>query len=158
MPKERECEEVATLNGVVYKFAGTFGFIERLAVLGKDPAYIFEELSSGSLPPTHIKNVLSCALETIDGKDIIGDNDKSDVVERFIEAAGLQDSSLIARIMMSHAMIGSIKKKKMREGEEIESLFLKSKNFRLRNLKRAGLSLAVITLISAIVISMISYF
>lgn len=156
MHKERLCEEVATLNGVAYKFAGTFGFIEKLALKGRDPAFVFDDLSSGLLPPTHIKNALSCALVAVDGEDITTGHD--DLIESFIEEAGLQDASLVARVLMSHAMIGSVKKKKMIDGEELTELHLKSKNFLSKNLKKAGLLLVAITAISAALVLMTSYY
>lgn len=145
MHKSRECEEVATLDGVAYKFAGTFGFIERLAIKGRDPAYIYDDLSSGLLPPIHIKNALSCSLEAVDGVDILEGQD--DVIVSFIEAAGLQESSMVARVLMSHAMIGSVKKKQIRLDEELKGLEMKTRNFLSTNLGKVGLSLAVISLI-----------
>jgi len=145
--KNRECEEVAILESDSYRFAGTFGFLERLALKGRDPAYVFDDLSSGLLPPNHIKNVLSCSLEQMNGDDI---NDGHDgIITDFIERGGLQESSMVARTILTNAMIGSVKKKKMALNQEAESLYLKSRNFLSTNFAKAGLSLVVILTLSA---------
>lgn len=146
MHKERECEEVATLNGNSYRFSGTFGFIRKVALKGRDPVYLFDDLTSGLLPPEHIKNILSCALEQVNGDDIA--NDHGEVIEKFIEEAGLQESAYVARVLLSHAMIGSVKKKQIRMNESVEGMTIKTKNFLSTNSKRVGLSLVAISLIS----------
>jgi hypothetical protein len=143
--KERECEEVAILNGDSYKFAGTFGFIKKVASKGRDPAYLYDDFVSGLLPPVHIQNVLSCALEQFNGEDVKTDHDK--IIEAFIEKAGIQESAYVARVLLSHAMVGSIKKKQIRLKEEVTAMELKTKNFLSTNSRKLGYSLAAISLI-----------
>lgn len=145
MHKERECEEIATLNGDSYRFAGTFGFLRKVASKGRDPAYLYDDFVSGLLPPVHIFNVLSCALEQFNGDDVKDNHDE--IIEDFIEKAGLQESAYVARVLLSHAMIGTIKKKQIRMSEEIQGMSLKTKVFISRNSKRLGYSLAAISLI-----------
>ena len=123
--KERECEEVATLDGDSYKFAGTLGFIKKVALKGRDPAYLWDDLSSGLLPPLNIQNILSCGLEQFNGDDVKDNHD--DIIDTFIERAGLQASAYLARVLLSHAMVGSVKKKQIRQSEQIEEMKLKTK-------------------------------
>lgn len=133
------------MNGDSYKFGGTFGFIRKVALKGRDPVYLYDDLTTGLLPPDHILNILSCSLEQVNGDDVTSNHDE--IIEKFIEAAGLQESSFVARIMLSHAMIGSVKKKKIREKDQIQGMQLKTKNFLSRNSKRLGLSLVATSLI-----------
>lgn len=156
MHKERECEEIATLNGKEYKFAGTFGFIRKVALKGRDPAYLHDDLASGLLPPEHIKNILSCALEAFQGSEVKTGQDE--IIENFVEEAGLQESAYVARVLLSHAMIGSVKKKQIRMNEKVESMTLKAKNFLSTNSKKRFMFLAVTSLILiALVYTSFSY-
>ena len=152
MHKERECEEVATLDGDSYKFAGTLGFIKKVALKGRDPAYLWDDLSSGLLPPLHIQNILSCSLEKLNGDDVKDNHD--DIIELFVERAGLQASAYLARVLLSHAMVGSVKKKQIRQGEQIEEMKLKTKNFLSMSSKKRGLLLAAISLTSIALVCM----
>ena len=115
MNKVRECEEIVTdaEAGKSYRFAGTFGFVRKLSLAGRDPSFIFSDLAEGLLPPDEIKNVVKFSLEQVDGEDV-ADVDLDAAAIEFIERAGLQDSSVLARIMMTHAMVGAIKKKQIR--------------------------------------------
>ena len=150
MNKNRECEEIVTDEdaGKSYRFAGTFGFIRKLSLAGRDPSFIFADLADGLLPPEEIKNVIKFSIEQIDGTDI-EDTDREDAAIEFIERAGLQDSSMIARHMMAHAMIGAIKKKQLRLNETIQGAILKPNHSPWIAIAKAGLlwvaSLAIST-------------
>ncbi len=111
-----ECEQVIKNpnTGRTYLFAGTFGFIRTLGLAQRDPALIHNDLMDGLLPPEEIKDAIKFSLEKIDGIDV-ADADKEKEAVEFIEEAGLIDSSIVARIVMSHAMNGAIKKKTDRE-------------------------------------------
>lgn len=122
MHKERECEEVATLDGDSYKFAGTFSFLRKLAFMGRDPAIIYNDLTAGKMPPEHIKNVLSCALESLNGDEVKDGHDE--IIETFIENAGLQESAYVARVLLSHGMVGSVKKKQIRANKKVNGMKL----------------------------------
>ena len=143
MHKTRDCEEIAVLNGNSYKFAATNGFIKRVALKGRDPAYLFDDLSSGLLPPNHISNVLSCALEKKNGLDVTDKH--NEVIDQFMEDAGLQESAHVARVLLAHAMIGNVKKKQINQGETITKMELKTKNFLSRSFVKPGLLLAAIS-------------
>ena len=56
MNKTRECEEIVKNpdSGKLYRFAGTFDFITKLAINGRDPSFIFNDLAEGLLPPEEI--------------------------------------------------------------------------------------------------------
>ena len=139
MNKLRECEEIITDKdaGKSYRFAGTFGFIRTLAFAGRDPSFIFADLADGLLPPEEIKNVIKFSIEQVDGTDI-EDIDREAAAIEFIERAGLQDASLLARMMMVHAMVGAVKKKNLRQRELIESLIPSPSLSRWRIIMKLG--------------------
>jgi hypothetical protein len=135
--KERECEEVFFIEGTSYKFAGTMGFLRKLALKGRDPAFLYDDFASGLLPPEHVINALMCGLEQVDGEDVIDNHE--DIVVDFMQKAGLQESAYVARILLTHAMVGDVKKKQIREKEQVEEMQRKTKNFLSRSSKRRGL-------------------
>lgn len=139
MNRQRECEEIVTDKdaGKSYRFAGTFNFIRMLSLAGRDPSFIFADLADGLLPPDEIKNVIKFAIEELNG-EIVADEDREAIAIEFIERAGLTDASLIARIMMSHAMVGTIKKKQLLQQEAIQAIF-KSSHSRWRIFASIGL-------------------
>lgn len=143
MIKRRECEEIVkdTDAGNIYRFAGTFGFISALSFAGRDPALIFADLADGSLPPDEIKNVLMYSVEELNGSPV-ADADREAVATELIERAGLVDCALIARMMMSHAMNGAIKKKALRESETIQSIIQSPNRSRWKIFASVGFVLA----------------
>ena len=149
MNKSRECEEIVTDQdaGKSYRFAGTFGCIRMLSLAGRDPSLIFADLADGLLPPEEIKNVIKFSIEQVDGVDI-DDMERESIAIEFIERSGLQDASLLARMMMTHAMIGAVKKKSIRTQEQIESLIPSPSLSRWRIIMKLG-SLWVGTLVMA---------
>lgn len=140
MNKQRECEEIVTDKdaGKSYRFAGTFGFIRQLSLAGRDPALIFADLADGLLPPEEIKNVIKFSVEQVDGVDV-ADIDRESVAIELIERAGLQDSSIIARKMMAHAMMGDIKKKQLLLQETIQGAIFKPNHSPWTVIAKAGL-------------------
>ena len=122
-------------------FAGTFGFLKALARHGRDPAYLYDDLTSGLMPPEHIFNILSCALIKVDDSESF---DPAEKTEWFMNTAGLQESAYVARLVLNHAMIGSVKKKQVQTANEIQGVHVKSSRFLQQNLKKLGVSLAVI--------------
>ena len=140
MNKTRECEEVVSDpdTGKKYLFAGSFLFIRMLAFAGRDPAFIFEDLAAGKLPPEEIKNVIKFSLEKINGEEV-ADEDREQAAIDFVEQAGLQDASMVARLMMGHAMVGGIKKKQIRLQETITGAIMKQNRSPLRIFAFIGL-------------------
>lgn len=123
MNKTRDCEELIRDpdTGKEYLFAGTNGFLKALALAGRDPALIHNDLIDGLLPPLEIENVIKLSLEKVDNVDVTDENRDAFSTE-FIEAAGLIDCSLVARLVMSHGMIGSIKKKRIAEQNQTDEI------------------------------------
>ncbi len=153
MNKSRECEEIVTEtdSGKSYRLAGNFGFIRMLAMAGRDPSFIFEDLANGLLPPEEIKNVLKFAIVQVDGEDI-KDEDREAQAVTLVEAAGLQDCSLLARMMMSHAMVGAIKKKQIAQNETIQGAIISPNHSRWKTFSLLGLLLGAPLILSTIAI------
>jgi len=146
MLRERRCEEVVTGNGHKYRLAGTFGNIEAVSLAVGDPSQLFVRLADGGMPPTDIKAVIACTLEEIDGQSA-RELDREAEAVRFLEDFGLQDCSLLARQLISHAIIGDVKKKQIDHSEAIQGL---SKRFRLTSFVPRGWSWAAILIVSAL--------
>jgi len=143
MNRARECEEIITDTdtGKQYRMAGTFGFVRALSLSGRDPSLIFADLADGLLPPEEIKNVIKFSIVQVDGVDI-EDGDRENSAIDLVESAGLQDASLLARMMMSHAMIGKIKKKHLDQNQAAQSIVKPLNNSRWKIFTLVGLSLA----------------
>ncbi|MCK4621335.1 MAG: hypothetical protein KAT62_03870 [Desulfuromonadales bacterium] len=154
MMRERRCEEVVTGNGHKYKLAGTFGNIERLSLAACDPSELFVKLSNGRMPPGDIKTVIACTLEEIDGQPA-SEFDRDEIAVQFVEDFGLQDCSLLARQLISHAIIGDVKKKQIALEESIKGM-KKSSPFRLMRFVRAGLLWAGLLMIFVLLANQIS--
>lgn len=148
MIKNRKCEEVVTGNGKTYRFSGTIGNIEKLSFLSGDPSKIFVELSDGAMPPTHIKNIITCTMCEVDNTSI-SELDLSDTVADFINDFGLQDCAYLCRMLLNHALIGDVKKKRIEKQQKIQKA-KKFLTFRLPQLKRPGLSWAAVLMIFVI--------
>jgi hypothetical protein len=149
MQKKRECEEIVkdSDTGKSYRFAGTFQAIREIHLAGRNISLISEDMVNGLIIPDEIKTVLVATLEQVDGKDI-ADSDKELAVVGLIESAGLDDSVLLARMMLSHAAVGAIKKKAIRNNEQILSLIPKRNLFPWKALLTLGSFVAVTSTIS----------
>lgn len=160
MNRQRECEEIVTDKeaGKSYRFAGTFNFIRMLSLAGRDPAFIYADLIDGNLPPDEIKQVIMFSMEQINGEDV-PDQDREEEAVELIERSGLVDASLLARIVMSHAMIGAIKKKQIRQNETLQGIIYKQNRSHWKNLLKAGFvlvgSLVAMTAASTVLVCMI---
>lgn len=151
--KRRRCEERATGNGNEYLFAGTFGNIEGFSLdeNGCDPAIFGLEIVDGSMPPSKIKAFLTHTLTHVNGVDA----DKIDAekeVERFIEDFGLEDSARFCTLVLSHAIIGDIKKKRQKRKLLVSIMTSKMYHLTLKVIKKPGYIWATILLILLIVI------
>jgi len=77
-----------------------FGFLVAVtAATQRDPSEVFSELAAGLMPPEAVRDVLVCAA-----------NDSTVDVEDLITRYGLQECAMVARVLLSHAMIGDTKK------------------------------------------------
>lgn len=139
MPKRKPNEEILKDGGREIILSADFGFIVAINSLGKDVAHIYSDLSSGMMPAEDIKNVIKCGI-------------KSDVedgyVESLVERNGLQECSIIALHLLSHAMIGDVKKSKILTREKIEEMTIKFSPSQSTGLRNLGLLLAANAVIS----------
>jgi hypothetical protein len=94
MGKRQPNQEVFEDDGKDLIFTADFGMLEELASIGRDPALIYADLSAGLMPPVDVRNVMAAS-----GPE---DLDIEDLINRY----GLAECSMIARHMLSHAMIG----------------------------------------------------
>lgn len=154
MPKRRANEEIFQDGDRSIRLVADFGFLESLNSLGRDVAIIFAGLSEGELNPTDIKNIIVCALVDIDG-DEVKESDLEGVTEDLIERYGLQECSVMARILLSYALIGDIKKLGAGRAAKYQAIidqFLPSQSI---SLKKVGLLWAVNCMTSAALVCLI---
>ena len=121
-----------------YCFAGNFEMLERLESKGYDLAAIFNELSSGLMHLSTISDVLSSSMHTKNDAKVL-ETDKADLVKSIIDRYGLQEAAMIARLMLSYAMVGSIKKHQLDRGEMLSGLMSQITDSKSMSLKRRGL-------------------
>lgn len=152
--KTRRCQEVVTGNGNTYLFSGTLGNIESLSFLSGDPSALFARLTKGELPPVDIKNVISTTMDSVN-KINCEDLDLTEETAKFIEDFGLQDSAVLCRMLLSHALIGDVKKKSIESKQAMTGMIRKFRLFPSMTSKRLGLFLAGIFTIFAISACMI---
>lgn len=134
--KHRECEEIVTDEeaGNTYLFAGTFSFIKTIALNARDPSFLFADLTEGKMPPDEIKVIIMAGLVSLNGQTI-NESEREEVAINFIERAGLTDASLLCRILLTHALVGDIKKKQISQKEAIQGLMDKIKNRQLNRFR-----------------------
>lgn len=120
-----------------YCFAGNFDMLESLEGKGHDLADIFNTISSGSLPLTAITDTLAASLHTIDNEEP-AELSKIDTVKTIIEKYGLQEAAMIARMMLSYAMVGSVKKHQMDRDEMIQGMMSQIIGSQSMSLKKRG--------------------
>lgn len=104
-----------------YCFAGDFDMLEKLEAKGHDLAEIFNTLCTGALPLTAITDTLIASLKTINSEPP-QELSKSGTIKQIIEKYGLQEAAMIARMMLSYAMVGSVKKHQMDREEMIKGM------------------------------------
>jgi len=121
-----------------YCFAGNFGMLEKLESKGHDLAGIFNELSTGALPLEAIKNVLAASLHTKDAAEVL-ETDKPDLIESIIDRHGLQEAAMIARMMLSYSMVGSLKKQQLDRSEITKGIMSQVIGSESMSLRKRGL-------------------
>lgn len=149
MLKRGKHEEIVTGNGKSYRFAGSFAFAETLSLCGRDVVLIYSDLTLGILPPTDIKNAIKCAMMEVDG-EAVKDADREALAIEFLEDFGLQECSALSRLLISHAIIGDIKKKRLGTKMEMVGMVEKLSLSRSMISKRAGWRWIAICLILAL--------
>ena len=121
-----------------YCFAGNFDMLEKLESTGHDLAGIFNELSSGALPLLTISNILAASLQSKDAVNVL-ETDKAEIIKSIIDRYGLQEAGIIARMMLSYSMVGSVKKHQMDRDEITKGLMSQIIGSESMSLKKRGL-------------------
>lgn len=144
--KRKPNEEIFEDGDKVYTLAADFGFLVAVANYGRDPSDIFTDLANGLTPPEDVRNVLISCFKDVD------DSKKEFLAEDLINRYGLQECSIMARVMLSHAMIGDIKKLAIDRDQTLKSLTDLIEGSRLTSLCKLGLLSAGITIISTMLV------
>ena len=156
MIAERRCEEVVTGNGHRYRLAGTFGNIEKASRLAGDPSQLYLRLAEGQMPPGAIKSVIFCALECMDDEPVSPNHDEREAIaEVFIEDFGLQSCAILVQAILSHAIIGDVKKKQLHRQVRMDGMIRKIPFFPLTTSARLGLLWAALSIVSCALVYMI---
>lgn len=136
-------------------FAGDFDMARQINEAGRDVQAIFIDLSNGLIPAEDIRNVMIAGLVSVNGTDLPY-SEIEDYIEYLISEYGLQECSMIARLMLSHALLGDKKKLQTVRAEEVRGMITDLIPSQSKNLPLLGLFLAVTSLISAGLVWLIS--
>ena len=114
--KRKPGEEIFEDGDKRIRMVGDFGLLSAVNSYGRDVALVFSDLSNGLMPPDDIRNILVCAAvdEPEEGRD--------KYIEGLITRYGLQECAIMARVMLSHAMIGDVKKSAMDRAEAVRGI------------------------------------
>lgn len=154
MPKRRPNEEIFLDDGREIRMVADFGFLVAVNEAGRDVSAVYTDLANGLMPPCDVQTVLACAA-------VLPDNvDRLEFVADLITRYGLQECSIMARVMLSHAMIGDVKKSALDRGAAVQGLLESlTGDTRLTTLWRLGWFSAAITVTStALVCTIFSTF
>lgn len=147
MAKRKPNQEVFKDGDKDIILVADFGFLEAVNSYGTDVSVLYSELSNGLLPAGKIRNVLMSAMSD----DI---EDKKTFTEDLIVRYGLQECGIMASVMLSHAMIGDVKKCAIERKEELASALESLTGSRSMSLKKAGcLWMAQLTILTLLACS-----
>lgn len=149
MIKAKRCQEIVTGNGKKYLFSGTIGNIEAVSFSCGDPGKLYARLCDGDLPPTEIKAIIKCTMLIVDGIDI-SELDLDAEVKQFIEDFGLSDCASLCMHLLSHAIIGDVKKKQLERRKKAKGMLRKCRHLILTSFARAGWLWGAILIVSII--------
>lgn len=142
---------------IAYTCSATWGFLQSLNVKHKSLNAVFSSLMSGEIQPLYIKDVIECSLTHINNVEI-NEAQRSKVAVEIMERFGLQECSLLAREMVSRAMIGDIKKKSLEENLKLKSMMDQLfPNSKLSHFWKAGLLWVMTAIASGALASLISW-
>lgn len=116
MPKRAPGEEIFDDDGQSIRLVADFGFLCSVNSLGRDVALVFTDLANGLTPPEDVRNVLVSA--AVD----VPESDRVEYIEALITRYGLQECAIMARVMLSHAMIGDVKKSAIDRAEVVRGI------------------------------------
>ena len=126
-------EEIVMDGDKSLRFVADFGALSQLDELGYDVNQLFTELSNGEMPIKKIHDILVCTISDVD------EAQKSETIINMVNKYGLQEVSIVAQTMMSHAMLGSIKKSQLARRELVSGILDQFLPSPWTNLKRVGL-------------------
>lgn len=152
MPKRRLNEEVFKDGDKEIKLVADFGFLVAINSTCRDVAYIYNDISAGLFPPEEIREILVCAMVDIP------DDERRALAEDLITRYGLQECSAIAQIMLSHAMIGDVKKRAAARSEVVRGLVEQLIPSQSASLRKVGLLWTAVFLSSTALACLISSF
>ena len=133
MPKRKPNQETFQDGNRELIFVADFGFLESVNSYGRDVSVIYSDLANGLMPPKDVRNVLISSIEL--GEEC----DKKEFVETLIAKYGLQECAILASVMLTHAMIGDVKKSAIENRQEVASALDSLTGLRSKSLKKAGL-------------------
>lgn len=119
MPRRTPNEELFKDGSKTIRFAADFGFLCALTEKF-DLTKAYTAFANGDMDPKLIREIMVCALVDIDGVVIV-DGSKNLCAEDLINRYGLIECSMLAGVLLSHAMIGDIKKSRLAMIEKIMS-------------------------------------
>lgn len=150
--KEKRNQEVCSGNGRTYVFSGTVGNVEAFEInTSKDPNQFYFDLSENKLPAGLIKTLLICTIYKIDGIEIDQTIAKEEV-EKFIDDFGLQECAALCLHILTHSIVGNVKKKSINNTKAAKSLKMKfrlSISSYIRKIGWLWVTLLVISMIAA---------
>ena len=114
--------EDVDVDGVIYVFRSTFGFLAELAEMsGIDPILIHTRFSNDEGDPKLVLAVLACSIVSIsDAK--VKPEDREKLCEELINLKGLQESAILCRHILTYAMIGDKKKSQILSMEATQQI------------------------------------
>ena len=115
--------EKVYINEELYIFKGDFSFLATLAEISEvNPIVISENVIN--LDPVSVRNVLIASLHKkgdIDSDDLPTE-DQNKIIEEMITDFGLQECGILAQHLLSHAMLGDLKKNALENHQSMNSL------------------------------------
>ncbi len=121
-----------------YCFAGNFEMLDKLECKGHDLSNIYTDLNTGKISLSTIVDILCASLYQVD-KAEVNETSKEDIAKSIIERHGLQEAAMICQLMMTYAMVGSIKKSQINKDEIITGMMDQIIGSELMSLKNRGL-------------------
>lgn len=143
-------EEIFIDGDESLRFVADFGVMNALGDIGHDVNRLFSILSNGDMPVREIKDILVCSISDID------EHKKESVVIDLINRHGLQEASIIAQMMLSHGLLGSVKKSMLARRELVRGILDLFHPSPSTSLKRVGLLWGVMCVISTALACLIS--
>ena len=133
MDKRRPNEEIFKDGDREIRLVADFGFMCAVSSRGRDVTALFNDLSEGLTSAEDIFSVLYCA--AVD----LPEDERKELIESLITRYGLQECAIMARVMLSHAMLGDVKKSQIDRGEEVQNLLEQFLPSQSKTLKQVGL-------------------